>query len=135
MQIMPATAVEIARDPSLARGNKGRLDDPGYSMTLGQDYLRDLLDRQNGNLLSLAAAYNVGAGNLSKWLATQEGNNDPLLFIESLPSAETRDYVKRVMMNFWMYRKRLGEPVEGLDEIAAGGWPTYRAPQAVAAVP
>ncbi len=133
MQIMPATAVEIAHDPSLARGNKARLDDPAYSMMLGQDYLRDLLDRQNGNLLALAAAYNAGAGNLSKWLMTQESNDDPLLFIESLPAAETRDYVKRVMMNFWMYRKRLGQPVDGLDETAAGNWPTYRAVGTLAA--
>ena len=84
-------------------------------MTLGQDYLRDLCTARTA-LLSLAAAYNAGAGNLSKWLATQEGNNDPLPFIESRPFAETRDYVKRVMMNFWMYRKRLGEPVQGMDE-------------------
>jgi len=24
-----------------------------------------------------------------------------------------------------MYRKRLGEPADGLDEAAAGGWPVY----------
>ena len=133
MQIMPATAVEIAHDPSLARSNKDRLDDPAFSMMLGQDYLQGLLDRQNGNLLSLAAAYNAGAGNLAKWLMTQDSNDDPLLFIENLPAPETRDYVKRVMMNFWMYRKRLGEPVDGLDETAAGNWPTYRALDTVAA--
>jgi len=68
MQIMPATAATITHDSSLARKNKGRLDDPVYSLTLGQEYLIDLLDRQNGNLFSLAAAYNAGYGNLSKWL-------------------------------------------------------------------
>jgi soluble lytic murein transglycosylase-like protein len=126
MQLMPATAVAVADDPSLARGNRARLDDPSYSMALGQDHLRDLLDRQNGNLLSLAAAYNAGGGNLSRWMEALEGNNDPLLFIESLPAAETRDYIKRVMMNLWMYRIILGEHADGLDETAAGTWPTYR---------
>ncbi len=125
MQIMPATAAVITHDSSLARKNKSRLDDPVYSMTLGQDYLRDLLDSQNGNLFGLAAAYNAGPGNLSRWMALHEGMNDPLLFIESLPAAETRDYIKRVMVNMWMYRKRLGEPADGLDDAAAGGWPTY----------
>ena len=125
MQIMPATAAVITRDSSLARKNKARLDDPVYSMTLGQDYLRYLLDAQNGNLFGLAAAYNAGPGNLAKWMALHEGMNDSLLFIESLPAAETRDYIKRVMMNMWMYRKRLGEPTDGLDEAAAGGWPVY----------
>ncbi len=125
MQIMPTTAADITHDSSLAKRNKVRLDDPVYSMTLGQDYLRDLLDRQNGNLFGLAAAYNAGAGNLSKWMSLHEGMNDPLLFIESLPPAETRDYIKRVMMNMWMYRKRLGQPADGLDDAASGAWPVY----------
>ena len=125
MQIMPATAAFITSDPSLARGNRARLDDPNYSMRLGEDYLIDLLGRQNGNLLSLTAAYNGGPGNLSRWLAAQESNDDPLLFIENIPAAETRDYVKRVMMNIWMYRRRFGEPPQGLDETAGGEWPVY----------
>ena len=95
-------------------------------MTLGQNYLRDLLERQNGNLFSIAAAYNAGEGNLSKWQAIRgEADTDPLLFIETIPLAETRDYIKRVMTNMWMYRRRLGQPTAGLDDAAAGGWPTY----------
>jgi soluble lytic murein transglycosylase len=125
MQLMPATAAQLSRDPSLMKDGD-RLDDPAYSMSLGQDHIRDLLTRQNGNLLSLAAAYNAGPGNLSRWMEGLEGNNDPLVFIESIPAAETRDYVKRVMMNLWMYRKLLGESADGLDETAAGAWPTYR---------
>ena len=133
MQIMPQTAVTIAHDRSLAGANKARLDDPIYSMTLGQNYLRDLLDKQNGNLFSIAAAYNAGEGNLSKWQALRERDSDPLLFIETIPLAETRDYIKRVMTNMWMYRRRLGEPVTGLDDAAAGAWPVYT--QAAAASP
>lgn len=126
MQIMPRTAALVARDPSLAGVNKIRLDDPTYSMTLGQDYLRTLLQSQGNNLFSLAAAYNAGTGNLSRWMSVHEGIDDPLLFVESIPVSETRDYVKRVMMNLWMYRKRLGEPVTGLDDTASGSWPVYK---------
>jgi soluble lytic murein transglycosylase-like protein len=125
MQIMPQTAVTITHDRSLAGSNKRRLDDPIYSMTLGQNYLLDLIERQNGNLFSIAAAYNAGEGNLSKWQAIREGDTDPLLFIETIPLAETRDYIKRVMTNMWMYRRRLGQPTTGLDDAAAGAWPTY----------
>jgi soluble lytic murein transglycosylase-like protein len=123
MQIMPATAAIITRDSSLARRNRARLDDPVYSM--GQDYLRDLIDRQSGNLFSLAAAYNAGPGSISRWMSLHEGMNDSLLFIETVPAAETRNYIKRVMVNLWMYRKRLGEPIDGLDDVAAGRWPLY----------
>jgi soluble lytic murein transglycosylase-like protein len=73
------------------------------------------------------AAYNAGEGNLSKWQPLRDGDADPLLFIETIPLAETRDYIKRVMTNLWMYRLRLGEPTTGLDEAAAGEWPTYEA--------
>jgi soluble lytic murein transglycosylase-like protein len=125
MQIMPQTAVTITHDRSLAGRNKGRLDDPVYSMTLAQNYLQDLLEKQNGNLFSIAAAYNAGEGNLSKWQSLQDPNSDPMLFIETIPLAETRDYIKRVMTNLWMYRLRLGEPVTGLDDAAAGAWPIY----------
>lgn len=125
MQIMPQTAVTLTHDRSLAGRNKERLDDPAYNMTLAQNYLRDLLDKQNGNLFSIAAAYNAGEGNLSKWQSQQEANSDPMLFIETIPLAETRDYIKRVMTNMWMYRLRLGEPVTGLDDAASGRWPIY----------
>jgi soluble lytic murein transglycosylase-like protein len=125
MQIMPATAALVAGDRSLARRNRAQLYDPVFSITLGQDHLRDLLDRQNGNLIALATAYNAGPGNLSRWTAIHEGTSDPLLFIESLPAAETRNYIKRVMVNLWMYRKRLGEPIDGLDDAAEGRWPVY----------
>ncbi|HEY4266441.1 MAG TPA: lytic transglycosylase domain-containing protein [Micropepsaceae bacterium] len=125
MQIMPQTAVTITHDSSLAGRNKDRLDDPTYSITLGQNYLLDLIDRQNGNLFSIAAAYNAGEGNLTKWQSQRADDSDPLLFIETIPLAETRDYVKRVMTNVWMYRLRLGEAPDGLDAAAAGSWPTY----------
>jgi soluble lytic murein transglycosylase len=134
MQIMPATAAYITKDPSLARGNRDRLNDPSYSMRLGEDYLIDLLGRQNGSLFGLTAAYNAGLGNLSRWVERQEGNNDPVLFIESLPAAETRDYVKRVMVNMWMYQQRFGNPALGMDEAASGSWPTYKLFEEVAAV-
>jgi soluble lytic murein transglycosylase-like protein len=125
MQIMPKTAATITHDATLAGRNKARLDDPTYSMTLAQDYLGILVEKQNGNLFSIAAAYNAGEGNVAKWQPLLDGDADPLLFIETIPLAETRDYVKRVMTNMWMYRLRLGEPTTGLDDAAAGAWPTY----------
>ena len=130
MQIMPQTAVIIAHDATLAGRNIARLNDPTYSMTLAQNYLRDLVVRQNGNLFSVAAAYNAGEGNLAKWQGLRDRDADPLLFIETIPLSETRDYVKRVMTNLWMYRLRLGQPTAGLDDAAAGGWPTYESPPA-----
>ncbi len=53
--------------------------------------------------------------------------NDPLLFIESLPSLESRLFVERIMTNLWIYRLRLGQPTPTLTALASGRWPTYEA--------
>ena len=68
----------------------------------------------------------AGAGNLDKWMTAHSGEDDPLMFVESIPVSETRDYIKRVIANVWMYRSRLGEPADGLDDAAAGHWPVYK---------
>ena len=51
----------------------------------------------------MVAAYNGGPGNLSKWQRRIfKTTKDPLMFIESMPSRETRDFVERVLSNFWI---------------------------------
>ncbi len=127
MQIMPGTAHHITRDASYKRGN-ARLQDPSHNLALGQTYLQELMGygEPYGNLFQMAVAYNAGPGNLIRW-TKQIGDDaaDPLTFIESLPAAETRGYVERIMTNLWLYRLRLGQPSPSLDQAAAGEWPVY----------
>ena len=129
MQVMPDTAAVLEGHKKLARKAKktlaAKLDNPAFNMALGQKYLLDLLERQNGNLFQLAAAYDAGPGNLSRWLGSHEGNDDPLLFIESIPLRETRFYIKQVMMNFWMYQQSFGQSAGTLNDAASGRWPIY----------
>lgn len=126
MQLMPATASYISRDRTLQR-NKERLYDPAYNMALGQQYIEYLMSKEEmgGNLFFIASAYNGGPGNLSRWLQRIDFRNDPLLFIESIPLDETRDYVEKVIANMWIYRMRMGQSVASLDAVAAGEWPVY----------
>ncbi|MEQ9225710.1 MAG: lytic transglycosylase domain-containing protein [Parvibaculum sp.] len=127
MQIMPATASHITRDRSLAQANKNKLLDPTFNITLGQEYLAELMDSGEpyGNLFMLTTAYNGGPGNLNRWLASMDFKGDPFLFIESIPAAETRGYIERVVTNYWIYSERLGQPVRSLDASASGTWPVY----------
>ena len=118
MQLMPATAKNLGG---------GDLDDPSNNLALGQRYIAQLLGQLNGNLLELAAAYNAGPGNVSRWMSMRpDCASDPLLFIESMPSPETRSYVKRLMTYHWLYRRRFNQDVPALDETASGAWPVYR---------
>ena len=122
MQLMPATAQAID-----GHGAKAKINDPEYNLSLGQHYLAHLLGEApvNGNLLYLAAAYNAGPGKLGQWLGANRNNDDPLLFIESLPARQTRAFVERVMTNYWIYRSRLNQATDSLDQIATGAWPIY----------
>ena len=73
----------------------------------------------------MAAAYNAGPGPMLRWQARPEYRDDPLLFLESLPSRETRVFVQRVLTNYWVYRMRLGQATPDLDRLASGRWPVY----------
>ncbi len=126
MQLMPRTAGVMAGRKY--RGAKRReLLDPVLNVTLGQKYLRHLLSRDevDGNLFYALAAYNGGPAKLRKWKRRVDYRNDPLLFIESIPSRETRIFIERVLTNMWIYRIRFGQATRSLDTIISGGWPTY----------
>ena len=128
MQLMPRTASWVAKDRSLRmRSGRDRLYDPSFNMHLGQTYVDQLISGAlKGDLFHLAAAYNGGPGNLSRW-RTKMQIDDPLLFIESIPNRESRDFVEKVLTNFWIYRARFGQPALSRDKVAAGELPLYEA--------
>ena len=131
MQIMPATAQHVRERHDDIEGEdteRSALFDTAINMELGQRYLAELLamPEVGNNLIHLAAAYNAGPGNALRWRRdTLAGISDPLLYVESIPFAETRDYVQKVLANYWAYRMRLGQAVDSLDAVAAGRWPVY----------
>ncbi|MGD9800316.1 MAG: transglycosylase SLT domain-containing protein, partial [Parvularculaceae bacterium] len=136
MQLMPRTASYVAKDRTLQRG-KGRdkLYDPALNLSIGQDYVNHLIQTSaEGDLFNMALAYNGGPGNLRRWkrdLAIE----DPLLFIESIPNPESRDFVEHVLTNFWVYRQRLGQKPQSRDRVAAGELPLHEALDEIAESP
>jgi soluble lytic murein transglycosylase len=48
------------------------------------------------------------------------GADDGLMVMETLPYAQTRDYVEKVMANYWIYRRLFGKPTRSLDAAASG---------------
>jgi soluble lytic murein transglycosylase-like protein len=129
MQVMPATARYIASRSALEPPRQADLFEPETSIRFGQAYLEHLLQRSpiDGNLIFAAAAYNAGPGNLDRWRARLGIEHDPLLFLESIPMREPRDYVKKVLTNLWSYRARLGQPQPALEALARNEWPRYQA--------
>ena len=62
------------------------------------------LARVHGNPILAIAAYNAGEDAVGKWIA-QTPVDDVDLFVESIPYAETRLYVKTVSRNRFEYRR------------------------------
>ncbi len=127
MQLMPRTASFVAKDRKYHTSKTPFLFEPGLNMSLGQQYIEILRDdsKINGDLISIVAAWNGGPGNLNKWRRNMKYMDDPLLFIETIPSRETRGFIEHVFSNLWIYRDRLGQPAPSLDDLARGEWPVY----------
>jgi len=129
MQLMPRTASFIAKDRRYRTHKRKKLFEPETNLMMGQKYVNILLDEGyiNQDLFLMVAAWNGGPGNLRKWRKRIKHQNDPLLFIESIPAPETRIFIERVLTNLWIYRHRFGQPTPSLSAIAAGEWPVYTA--------
>jgi soluble lytic murein transglycosylase-like protein len=128
LQLMPATARYMHRSRRAFRGrDRSQLFDPEVNLALGQKYMDYLLsgDIVAGNMIMMIAAYNGGPGNTAKWQRKMPHGADPLVFIESIPTRETRLFVKRVLENLWIYRMRLGQKTTTLTALAGGRWPYY----------
>ena len=104
MQIMPATA-------RFLEGNGFALEklfQPEFNLQLGQNYLLFLQKEAyiGDNMAFLLAAYNWGPGNLRRWMKKNDDVSDQLLFMETLPVEETRDYLRNIFRNHLIYKER-----------------------------
>ena len=117
MQLMPPSAADAAGDDHIM-ANALPLFDPPTNLRIGQDYLDTLIHQYaHGDVMGAIAAYNGGPGALLR--AQQNvGVNDPLLVVESMPAAQTRDYVEKVMASYWIYRRLFGEGNRVIDQVA-----------------
>jgi soluble lytic murein transglycosylase len=127
MQMLASTAHDMDRSTNYRR-NPTALYEPGLNMRLGQSYIQWLMQEfhSDGDLGRVFAAYNGGPGWLSRYLATQPSDIDPLLLLEMLPRQESRDYAERALSHMALCRKIYGQPTPELDSLASGGAAQYR---------
>jgi soluble lytic murein transglycosylase-like protein len=124
MQLMPVTAQYVASNAAL---DDSSLHDPALNLELGQRYVLALAadDAIDGNLIRLLASYNAGPGGFLHWSPSVRDEGDPLLFIEAIPTTETRHFVARALTYTWLYAARLHVPAPSLDQMAAGDFPRF----------
>ena len=127
MQLLPSTASNLVGETMNGR-DRYKLLDPDKNVQIGDQYLKWLMNISyiDRNLFKTVVAYNAGPGNLRRWMRELDYNDDPLFFIESIPAAETRIFIEKVMSNYWIYRLRFGQPTPSLTQVSSGYWPLYQ---------
>jgi soluble lytic murein transglycosylase len=114
MQIMPATAKWISRQLGLRKNAHREVAKPETNIRFGTYYLKRIFDGLDQSPVLATAGYNAGPGRARRWQA--ETPLEGAIYVESIPFAETRDYVKKVMANAMFYRARFGGVSQPLKE-------------------
>ena len=108
MQILPATAWSIAKEKNIRYRGRSNLLDAKININLGTAYLRKMADLYQENVILTAAAYNAGPRRVKQWLP-KSGTIAADVWIDTIPYAETRKYLKNVLTNIIMYEHKLGQ--------------------------
>lgn len=107
MQVMPRTGTAVAKRLGIEGFTPEKLTDPAINIRIGTAILAEHLRNYGGRVEDVLIAYNAGAGRLGRWRALPE-RVDPDLFVERIPYDETRDYVRIVQTNAYVYRTLYG---------------------------
>lgn len=103
MQLMEATATEIANEIDEPLLEDNNLFEPEKNIMIGVKYYSDLLKIYDGNMLLALTAYNAGIGNVNEWIKTgiikKDGSD-----MENIPYKETNMYVRKIINNYKIYQ-------------------------------
>lgn len=118
MQVMPATAQNMAKKNGGGDIGRDELFDYETNIKFGVQYLDQLLEQFSGNVTQAVASYNAGPQAVVSWIdkyAGKEGDE----FVEMIPYQETRHYVKRVLRSYREYQRLAGVhcAVGSLDKV------------------
>ncbi len=103
-QLMPQTAKKIWRKLNPGRKfSSHMLFDPNINIGLGSYHMKQLLAVYKNEIYALAA-YNAGKSRVEQWRQKMPFQ-DADLFVEMIPFEETRNYVRRVMRSYYIYKK------------------------------
>ncbi len=113
MQLMPATAKQTASKIKYKYKNSRQLYEPETNIALGTAYLKEMLEKYDGNLIMAASAYNAGPHRVKRW-RPEEGCMPGEFWAETIPFTETRRYVRRALFYSVIYQWRMGEKIDSV---------------------
>jgi soluble lytic murein transglycosylase len=112
MQFMPFVARDIAKKEKVENFDIAAMFDPRVAFLFGNIHL-NFLEKSLYHPLFVAYAYNGGIGFTKRYLlsGTFDANRayEPYWSMEMMSNEESREYGKKVLANYVVYRKLLGE--------------------------
>ncbi len=104
MQLLPSVGRSMAKEEGIRHFNESELLNPETNIRLGTRYLKQTLDKFDGQAAYAFAAYNAGDSRVTDWqsIGKYHGIDE---FVESIPFTETRDYVQAILRNESIYRE------------------------------
>ncbi len=104
LQLTMDAAVKYGPGAGYRSVTENQLYQPDTSITLGAEYLEFLSGLFPKMLEPVAASYNGGEDNVSRWLKRAK-HSDPGVFTSEVGFDETKGYVQKVMSNYRIYRE------------------------------
>jgi len=104
MQFIPSTANDVAARLKLVNFNQDDLYYPDTAILFGSEYLSTLFQQFPEQPQAVAASYNGGADNMERWIARSRSSESDR-YVPEIGFAQSKDYVFRVMTNFWNYQR------------------------------
>ena len=104
MQFIASTADEIATQLKVQNFQQDDLYNPDTSIRFGSQYLANLFQQFPNQPQAVAGSYNGGADNLARWIARARANEADR-YVPEIGFSQTKDYVYKVMANFWTYQR------------------------------
>ncbi|TCQ28855.1 soluble lytic murein transglycosylase [Rhizobium sp. PP-CC-3G-465] len=125
LQILPTTAKLVASRHGIPYSKERLTTDAGYNATLGAHYLGEQINDFGGSYILTFIAYNAGPRRVPEWIGRYgdprgKSIDEVVDWIERIPFAETRNYVQRVMENYQVYKSRLGQSADIVEDLRMG---------------
>jgi len=110
-QFIAETANQIADQLAMRDFTQDELYNPDTAILFGTQYLANIFQQFPAQPQAVAASYNGGPENVARWMARSH-SDEPDRYVPELGFPQTKDYVFKVMTNFWVYQELYDERLE-----------------------
>jgi soluble lytic murein transglycosylase len=103
LQFISSTANSTASQLNLKDFRQDDLYNPRMAVLFGSQYMGNLFRQFPDMPQAVAASYNGGEDNVARWVARAH-SNDPDRYTLEIGFAQSKDYVYKVLPNYWVYQ-------------------------------